>query len=58
MRFVFNEKLPQNASKFAILLEYKHPCTYFFFDMDQGKNKVALNEKTMWVFIFQKYGKF
>ena len=25
-RFVLNEKLPQNALKFAILLEYKNSC--------------------------------
>ena len=35
-----------------------------YVDIDQGaafvrgKNKVAQNEKTMWVFVFQKYGKF
>ena len=29
MRFVLDEKLPQNASKFAILLEYKNPCSFF-----------------------------
>ena len=27
---MLNEKLPQNASKFAILLEYENPCSFFF----------------------------
>ena len=31
MRFVLDEKLLQNASKFAILLEYKNPCSFFHF---------------------------
>ena len=31
MRFVLDEKLPQNASKFAILLEYENPCSFFHF---------------------------
>ena len=31
MRFVLNEKLPQNASRFAILLEYENPRSFFLF---------------------------
>ena len=31
MRFVLDEKLLQNASKFAILLEYENPCSFFVF---------------------------
>ena len=31
MRFVLDEKLPQNASKFAILLEYENLCSFFRF---------------------------
>ena len=39
------DKMPyQNASKFAIFLEYS--------------NKVAQTENTTWVFVFQKYSKF
>ena len=30
-RFVLDEKLRQNASKFAILLEYENPCSFFRF---------------------------
>ena len=30
-RFVLNEKLQWNASKFAILLEYENTCTYVVF---------------------------
>ena len=61
MRFVLDENLLQNASKFAILLlEYKtHAVAFFIFHW--GKNKVASNEKrkkTTRAFIFLKYDKF
>ena len=31
MKFVLDEKLPQNTSKFAILLEYENPRRFFRF---------------------------
>ena len=49
---MLHEMTPQNASKFAIFLEYENPRKYvvIFFQHEMKK-------KTTWVFVFQKYGK-
>ena len=68
--FMLKLMLQRNASKFALFLEYENfnftfHATSFFPLMNAsnslGENKnVARNKikKTMWVFVFQKYGKF
>ena len=43
---MLDEMFQQNASKFAIILEYENP------------RRLYEMKKTTWVFIFQKYGKF
>ena len=71
-RFMLDEMLKQNASKFAIHLEYENPrsfsffilCYFIFFPNEcpwsmSTKNKVAQNEKwkkQLWVFVCIKYG--
>ena len=60
---MLDEMTHQNYSKIAIFLEYENPRTFFSFHATLffPWSKVARNEKgekNMWVFIFQKYGKF
>ena len=63
---MLDEMFQQNASKFAIFLEYENPHSFFrfsfhamYFYFFPNDELVAQNEKkTMWVFIFQKYSNF
>ena len=62
---MLDQMFQRNASKFAIHLEYKNSHCWSMLHRPGhslgGKNKLAQYEKhkkSMWVFVFQKYGKF
>ena len=54
---MLDEMTQQNTSKITLFLEYENPWSIQGHSLCE-KNKVAPNEKSTWVFIFQKYGMF